>query len=60
MSNNKHGGPRSKPGAKRKPKMELVKGITSYHRLCDIILIGGFDAAREIAKAAIEKEIKAS
>lgn len=60
MSNNKHGGPRSKSGAKKKPKIELKEPVTTYHRLCDIVLIGGFDTAREVAKTAIEKKIKAS
>lgn len=49
---------KSKPGPKRKPESELAISIATYHKSSDIIKIGGRERAREIAFAAIEKEIK--
>lgn len=46
-------------GRSKKDKKEKVIQVTaSYHKPCDIEKIGGMVRAREIAKKAVEKEIR--
>lgn len=54
---NKQGGKRKGAGRKPKPDGEVKKPVTTYHKECDLEIIG-IDVARTTAHGAIERKIK--
>ena len=55
-----HGGKRSNAGRKKITDKTKKISVATYHKECDIELIGGMEAARDVAFAAIERKIKKS
>lgn len=47
-------------GRKKLTKNEKRISVATYHKTSDIKLIGGMNAARDVAREAIEKKIKKS
>lgn len=45
-------------GRKKLAPKEKKVSVSTYHKECDIELIGGIEIAREVAKLAIERKIK--